>query len=141
MTTQYFGSCHCGAAGFRYRTALPPAKWQVRACQCSFCRAHSALTTSDPRGSVEFILKEPVALNRYRFGLRTADFLVCRNCGVYVGASISTGSGRFAIINLRALRDAPIDLADAQPVSYEAESVGDRMARREARWTPVTGAV
>jgi hypothetical protein len=90
---------------------------------------------------VEFIVKEPSALNRYRFGLRTADFLVCRNCGVYVGACISTGTGSFAIINLRALRDVPVDLADPQPMSYEAESMGDRMARREARWTPVTGTV
>jgi hypothetical protein len=141
MTTHYVGSCHCGAVSFRYHTALAPVKWQVRACQCSFCRAHSALTTSDPGGSVAFMLKEPSALNRYRFGLRTADFLVCRNCGVYVGATISTGSGSFAIINLRALRDAPVDLAEAQPMSYETESVGDRMTRREARWTPVTGTV
>jgi hypothetical protein len=30
-------------------------------------------------------------LLRYRFGLKTADFLVCENCGIYMAAVISTG--------------------------------------------------
>lgn len=48
------GACHCGAIGYLYRTALDPERWNVRACQCSFCRAHAARTTSDPAGSVQF---------------------------------------------------------------------------------------
>ena len=132
---EHVGFCHCGAIGFRYATAVVPAQWSVRACQCSFCLAHAALTTSDPDGSVQFIFDSPAALHRYRFGLHSADFLLCRNCGVYIGASIDSG---FAIVNLRALRDLPRGLPEPQAMVYEAESLEARMARREARWTPVT---
>ncbi|MDX1498642.1 MAG: hypothetical protein R3176_02015 [Woeseiaceae bacterium] len=132
------GSCYCRAIGFRYETALSPAEWSVRACQCGFCRKHDALSVSDPGGSVSFSAAEPGALVRYRFGLKTADFLLCRNCGVYVGAVISAPAGRFGIINLHALDEPPAGLRAAQPVSYDGESTTGRTGRRAERWTPVT---
>jgi hypothetical protein len=93
------GSCHCGALGFSFQTALPVAKWSVRACQCRFCRAHGALTTSDPGGRLMFDIRDVDLLERYRFGLKTADFLLCKRCGVYVGAQIETFHGAFGTIN------------------------------------------
>jgi len=141
MTTAFEGTCHCGAIGYTYRTALAPADWPVRACQCSFCRAHSVLTTSDPAGSIEFFERNAGALNRYRFGQRTADFLLCRSCGVYVGAVIDTPHGRFGIVNLHALRDRPQGLRPAEAMDYGRENADARIARRESRWTPVVGAV
>lgn len=135
------GACHCGAISFAYRTPARPGEWSVRACQCTFCRAHMALTTSDPSGSVEFFERSAGAMNRYRFGQRTADFLVCRNCGVYLGAVISTGRGRFGIVNVNALRGRPAGLPAAVAADYGSESVEQRVARREQRWTPVVGAV
>src|SRR2546422_3634073 len=44
---------------------------------CSFCRKHGARTTSDPSGRVVITVRHPGQLLRYRFGLETADFLVC----------------------------------------------------------------
>ena len=70
------GRCHCGAIGFTYRTALPGGRWSIRACQCSFCRLHDALSTSDPGGGLDFEIGEPELLQLYRFGGRTADFLI-----------------------------------------------------------------
>lgn len=135
------GSCHCGAVGFSYRTTKRPNEWSVRACQCSFCRAHSALSTSDPAGSVEFMEHVPATLSRYRFGQRTADFIICRTCGVYLGAAMSTARGRFAIVNVNALREPPAALAAPIPMVYEDESIEQRITRREQRWTPLIGAV
>ena len=135
------GRCHCGAAGFKYRTRTLPAEWSLRSCQCTFCRAHSALTTSDPSGSVEFSEHSAGALNRYRFGLRTADFLICRNCGAYLGAVTDTPRDRFGIINVNALRPIPAGLAAPVPMDYESETREERIARRQQRWTPVTGVV
>ena len=135
-TQAYEGACHCGAISYVYRTALPVPRWQVRACQCSFCRAHAALTTSDPAGSVEFRFDRPEEIHLYRFGLRTADFLLCRNCGTYLAARITTPKGSYAIVNLRALRSLPPDLPAAQAMTYDAESPASRIARREMRWTP-----
>ncbi|HTW37910.1 MAG TPA: hypothetical protein VMD49_05010 [Steroidobacteraceae bacterium] len=136
----YSGRCHCGALGYEYRTAVPPAAWTVRACQCTFCRAHGALTSSDPGGSLRFVIEEPGCLVRYRFGLRTAEFLLCGRCGVYLGALITTPRGRFGIVNLNALRPPLAALPPAVAVSYESEDELQRTARRETRWTPLGGA-
>lgn len=134
----YAGSCHCGAIGFTYTCSAPPAEWSVRACQCRFCRKHAALSTSAPDATIAFLADDTAALQCYRFGLRTADFLLCRNCGVYVGAVIETPLGRFGIINTRALADTVGPTADAEPINYDGEDTRGRVARREARWSPVT---
>jgi hypothetical protein len=141
LAAAFEGACHCGAIGFTYRTLVRPDEWSVRACQCSFCRAHMAFTTSDPSGSLEFFEHSAGALNRYRFGQRTADFLVCRSCGVYLGAVISTARGRFGIVNAAVLRDAPVELPAAVAMNYGSETAEERIARREQRWTPVVGVV
>ena len=83
--------------------------------------------------------KEPEHLQRYRFGLRTADFLLCRRCGVYIGAVIETPKGRFGIINTHSLVDPLPAMAAREPVSYDGEDTGGRVARREERWSRVTG--
>ena len=136
--TVYEGCCHCGTIGYRYVTAVPLNQWPVRACQCAFCRAHVALSTSDPQGSVAFSTDDESRLQRYRFALKTADFLLCRSCGVYIGAAIETDAGRFGIINTRALAPVHDGIAAVAPISYDDEDTGSRIARREKRWTPVT---
>jgi hypothetical protein len=137
----YEGACHCGAIEFTYETRLSPRSWPLRACQCGFCRAHGALSASDPEGNVRFRYIHPDRLRRYRFGLRTADFLVCRECGTYVGAVMMTGAGAVAIVNVNALRDRPRGLATAKAVNYRNESLEQRRARRREHWTPVYGPV
>jgi hypothetical protein len=137
VTESYPGSCHCGAIGYTYHTAAAPSGWSVRACQCTFCVAHDALSTSDPRGRIEFHADFPEYLQRYRFGLGTADFLLCKKCGVYIGALIETERGRYGIVNVHALAKRPDNLAPVAPISYDQEDTGARVQRREERWTPV----
>ena len=137
VARSYPGSCHCGAIGFTYRTNREPSSWTVRACQCSFCRAHHVRTTSDPEGSIELAISKSDHLSRYRFGERTADFLVCAQCGVYIGAVIETASGSYGIINLNALRPIPPELPEPVAMEYGAESKEQRIERRTQVWTPV----
>lgn len=134
---EYPGRCYCGAIGFRYATEVAPPDWSIRACRCRFCRAHDALSTSDPAGRLDFEATEPRHLQRYRFAMKTADFLLCRNCGVYIGAVIASPAGRWGIINTHALDPVPDDIAGVQPISYDGEDATGRVARREERWTPV----
>ena len=136
-TTDYPGSCYCGSIGFRYQTAAAPSDWSIRACQCRFCRAHSAYSASDPAGVLHFSAANPADLQRFRFGLHTADFLLCRRCGVYVGAVIETAAGRFGIINTHALDAVPDTMAAVAPIDYDGEDTAGRVSRREQRWTPV----
>ena len=133
----YTGGCHCSKLSLTYRTALPVEQWNVRACQCSFCLVHAAISTSDPSGLLTFIVHDPTALRRYRFGLRTADFLLCTRCGVYVGAQIETERGAFGILNTRVLASMPTTLGQPTPANYDLEDVNRRIARRETRWTPM----
>jgi len=131
----YLGACHCAAIGFAYNTAVPPGSWPLRACACRFCRGHGAVTTSDPLGALELICRDAERLLRYRFGLRTADFWICRSCGVYLGAA--TIDQGFGLINTNALVDRPAQHSPPQPMSYDGETAPARTARREQRWTPM----
>jgi hypothetical protein len=131
----YLGACHCEAIGFAYETAVVPEAWLLRACMCRFCRSHGAATTSDRHGALELLCRDPEQLIRYRFGLLTADFWLCRGCGVYLGAA--TNDGRAGIINTNALIDRTAQLAQPYPMSYDGETVTARAARRQQRWTPI----
>lgn len=129
------GGCQCGALELEVRTELAISDFAVRACQCPFCRLHGALSASDPKGVVTFRAREPDALVRYRFGLKLADFLLCRRCGGYVGAFMAEGERAFAVININALADRERFRA-AQSMSYDGETVEQRLARRRERWMP-----
>src|SRR5712664_1904947 len=94
------GQCHCGNIEIAFMTALVPKQLQLRACAYFFRRGHGARTTSDAKGHVDVIVHSERELSRYRFGRRTADFLVCRNCGVYVGAVIAIDGAWYATVNV-----------------------------------------
>jgi len=129
--------CHCGAIGYEYRTALAVAEWDVRSCQCGFCTRHGATTTSDPAGSVRFFFEEPGVLQRYRFGTGNTDFLICKRCGVYLGAVIETDAGAFATLNTRAMGGVA-GIPGGRLVNYDDQSAQERLDRREKLFTPVT---
>ena len=129
--TRFEGGCHCGAITAVFETALAPGEIDVRADQCGFCRRHSAKTVSDPAGRLTLRFAE-AAVRRYRFGQRTADFLVCRDCGAYVASVME----EFGVLNVVGADIAVLASRDARPVDYEAESVEERRARRRQRWTP-----
>jgi len=133
------GQCHCGALGFEFHTELEPIAWSVRACQCSFCRAHGAVYTSDPAGSIRFTHREPELISRYRFGHQTADFIFCGRCGGYLGAVTEEDGRGLAVININAMDPRPNTLPPAQAISYDGEASDARSSRRAARWTPVSG--
>ncbi len=129
------GSCHCGAIAVQFDTAIAPRDLELRACQCSFCRKHNARTSVDPRGHVTF-RDTAGALQRYRFGLSTGDFLVCGRCGVYLGAVCDTARGPVATLNVNCLEAPELEGRAAEPVSYEGESSPARLERRAGAWTP-----
>ncbi|HZR34740.1 MAG TPA: hypothetical protein VFA75_05150 [Nevskia sp.] len=130
------GGCHCGAIAFEFDTALAPAQLPLRRCTCSFCRRHGARTTSDPQGQVRILPRDHTLLRRYRFGLRSADFLLCGNCGAYLGAAIGGDGQGYVTLNANCFDEAEALTQAAQPVNYEDETAAQRLARRQARWTP-----
>lgn len=134
----YRGGCHCGAADVVFETEAAPDTLVLRACQCSFCRRHGARTVTDPGGHLRISWCNPAAAVHYRFGLRTADFLLCGHCGVYIAAVIADGDKHFATLNVNTLGAGATFAETAEPVSYDGETAAERMARRRLRWTPTT---
>jgi hypothetical protein len=129
--TRLEGACHCAAVSVLFETELDPAVIEVRADQCGFCRRHGAKTVSDPAGRLTLRFAER-DVERYRFGTRTSDFIVCRTCGAYVAALIE-GYGVLNVVgaDIRELAGRP-----AVPVDYDDETPQSRLERRRQRWTP-----
>ena len=133
------GGCHCGNLRYALDTKLALAALPLRACQCSFCRHHGARSTSDPAGRIRFTAGDRAQVTRYRFGLRTADFLICARCGIYVGATMRDGGAQVAIINANTLDEAAQLTQDAAPMDYDGEDAMQRGSRRRQRWSPADG--
>jgi len=133
---EHRGGCHCGGLTWTLRSALAPEALPARACQCAFCRKHGALTTSDPDGELRFARVDPAQVLRYRFATRSAEFLVCRRCGVYCGALMEQDGRWYGIANLNTIEDRERLAPAARPFDYDGETEPARRARRGARWTP-----
>lgn len=129
------GSCHCGAVRLRFSSSRPLGELPLRLLVLP--PARGARTVADPAGALA-IRAAPGALNRYRFGLGTADFLLCARCGTYVAALVESGGRSVATLNANALEAR--DCLDPAPplVNYEGETAAGRIARRLAGWTPAT---
>jgi hypothetical protein len=133
---EHRGGCHCGNLRLTLHLSQPPEVVRLRACQCTFCRAHATRTTSDPNGAVEVWAKDWSLVEPYRFGTGTAEFLICRRCGVYIGAFCDTPAGLCAVINTNALDERVRFASEPTPYDHEGEALADRLARRAANWTP-----
>ena len=139
MTAHRFeGGCHCGNLTYIFEATAGLDVLGLRADQCSFCSVHHARTTSDPNGAMRIFVREPSALSRYRFGLKITDFLVCARCGFYIGALMKEDGQAWFTVNANTFRPPPPDDFPVAPVDYDGEDVSARIARRKARWTPVT---
>jgi hypothetical protein len=137
MQHRFEGGCHCGNLWYVFEASAPLDALGLRACMCSFCRAHGARNTSDPRGSMQIDVRSADRLVRYRFGLRTADFLLCAHCGTYVGALLPDGEHGWFTVNVNTFREPPPLDFPIQPIVYDNEDVGGRVDRRKTKWTPV----
>jgi hypothetical protein len=129
----YSGACHCGAVSATYETGAPV---RLRADGCSFCRTRGVKSASDPDGVLA--LTSTQELTRYRFGHKSADFLICPICGTYVATMMESERGPIGVANVAGLnieefRNLPVTLT-----SLEGESPEERIARRVSRWTPMT---
>jgi hypothetical protein len=132
----YSGSCHCRNIELRLSSDKTPRELGSRTDTCSFCSKHHVVSTSDPEGEVRVILHAESLVERYRFGTRTADFVLCKACGVYVAAYMPEPP--LAVVNVNVLDDRAAFLANPILVGdLEGESLEQRLARRKAKWTPV----
>jgi len=131
------GSCHCGAIRVTLTLSKPASELRLRVCQCGFCRRRGTRTITDPHGQAQITAASPEQFVRYRFGLETADYLLCRTCGTYVAAVQDDGDRRIAVVNAAGLDIEAFRGRAGEPVSYDGEAVADRLARRRTYWMPI----
>ncbi|MEM7664612.1 MAG: hypothetical protein AAF250_02030 [Pseudomonadota bacterium] len=113
-------------------TQIAPDEMAPRMCGCTFCRKHPAMWFADPAGKLELRLSNNV--NRYQFGSKTADFVLCGTCGTVLAATCTIEGADYGILNLNCIdlsRDWPLPSAKSD---FDGEGVGDRLARRARNW-------
>jgi len=133
------GGCHCKNIRVDFETEMAPGAFDPRACDCSFCRQHQSRAISDPNGALRISVKNGDQLNRYQFGMKSIEFLVCRNCGVYVAPFMPdpTDDQAFSSLMISALDDRT-GFSEPKAKNYDDQAKEDRTARRRRVWTPAT---
>lgn len=136
MTT-HTGGCHCRNIKVEFETTVAPGDSEPRACQCSFCRQHQSRAVSDPKGKLRITVDNQAALSRYQFSMKSIEFLVCRECGVYVAGFMRdpSDSEAYGTLMVSALDDRS-GFPDPNPKEYNDEPREARAERRRKVWTP-----
>lgn len=138
MAERISGGCHCGNLRLVFHVAGSFEDLPVRACQCSFCRKHNVRATADPAGRLEIAVADRSKLSTYRMGHGITEYVVCRDCGVYVAAIMeeSPSGDLLATCVINALDIAPDRVRQASPIDYDGETPVTRRERRRQRWMP-----
>jgi hypothetical protein len=132
------GGCHCGNIHVRLRLSKPPQDTPLRACGCSFCRAHMTRTVADMAGHFTLTADDWSLVEPYRFGSRTADYMICRRCGIYVAAVCETAAGTRAVVNINCLNDRAAFTQPSGTTNYDGETEAARLSRRATNWMAAT---
>lgn len=130
------GSCHCGNLKLEFSSEIPPAEIGIRECQCDFCRKHGAKAAADSNGKLSILVGNRDHLSRYAFGLRTAEFIICTKCGVFVAAITKGSKPLHGIANVNSFKNRTDFSNNAVVADFSSENEASRMDRRRTNWTP-----
>jgi hypothetical protein len=128
------GSCHCGNLSFELAWEPDPVEIPARACGCSFCVKHGGVWTSDPSASLRVKVADPALLDKYAFGTRTADFHVCRRCGVVPVVTSEIDGRLYAVVSVNAFDGVDRSRIRVAAASFEGEATASRLDRRKHKW-------
>ena len=127
------GGCYCGNIRLDGALSRELSEYSPRACDCDFCQKHGSAYVSDPRGTLRIRVGNESELNRFRQGSNTAEMLVCRTCGVLVGALYRDGNRLFGTLNARAL-DCRASFGADKTVSPKSLSADLKVQRWRDIW-------
>jgi hypothetical protein len=128
------GACHCGNVRFELDWTPDPARIPARTCGCTFCRKHGATWTSNPDATLRIHVQDAARTERYAFGTRTADFLVCSACGIVPVATSRIEGRDYAVVNINTFEGIDEAMFDRSSSNFDGEATDDRLARRRSRW-------
>ena len=128
------GSCHCGNISFELTWDPDPETIPARACGCSFCLKHGGVWTSNAESTLRAKVGDPTQVSRYSFGTRTADFHVCRKCGIVPLVTCMIDGGLYAVVSVNAFNNVDPAMMRRAPISFDDETTDSRLARRKRNW-------
>lgn len=128
------GRCHCGNISFKLDWKTDPVEIPARACGCTFCRKHGGVWTSNPRSSLDVVVKDPQRAGRYAFGTGTAEFHVCAGCGVVPVVTSRIDGRLYAVVSVNAFDDVHPALLRHASANFDAEDEAARLSRRKRNW-------
>jgi hypothetical protein len=128
------GSCHCGNVSFELSWEPDPSAIPARACGCSFCVKHGGVWTSYPAGRLRVKVEDPGLVEKYAFGTRTADFHICRRCGVVPFVTSDIDGRLYAVVSVNAFDNVDRSRLRVAPMSFEGEETASRLERRKRNW-------
>ena len=129
------GGCYCGNIRLNASFSKELSAYNPRACDCDFCEKHAAAYVSDPGGSLRIQIRNELEVSRFRQGSNTAEMLICRLCGVLVGAVYLHSDRIFGTLNLKAL-DSREAFGPQLPVSPKRLSADLKTQRWRDLWFP-----
>ena len=128
------GTCHCGNISFSLTWEPDPAQITARACTCSFCSKHGGVWTSNPRGTLRILVKNPALVSKYTFGTGNASFHTCARCGI-VPVVTSLIDGRlYAVVSVNAFEGVDPLLIRRESIDFDGENGETRLARWKRNW-------
>lgn len=128
------GSCHCGNIRFTFLSPDDQPTIPTRACGCTFCRKHGGVYTSHPEASLKVTIADTDKVERYRFGTQTADFHVCRTCGVVPVITCTMDGNLHAVVNVNTFDGIDRSAFETAATDFDGETTEDRLARRKRNW-------
>jgi hypothetical protein len=127
------GGCHCGNIFVELVLSRELGTFEPRACDCDFCTKHCAAYVSDPQGSLTIRIKDESQSGKYHQGSGAADLLLCRNCGVLIGAMYRSDERLYASVNAKIL-EGKASFGAEQTVSPQKLSEGEKVTRWQKIW-------
>jgi hypothetical protein len=129
------GGCYCGNIRLTVFLSQDLSAYIPRACDCDFCRKHGAAYVSDPAGTLRIRVTDERELSRFRQGSNTAEMLLCRTCGVLVGAVYEEAAELFGTVNAQSL-ECRASFGTEQSVSPKALAAERKVQRWREIWFP-----
>jgi hypothetical protein len=128
------GSCHCGTIAYQLETDFKLEDLPVRICTCDFCTKSGNRYISDAKAHLVIFWDEP-KVNRYQFGTKTADFIICKQCGTMPFVLSKIDGHYYAVVNINTITEQnQSDQKDFSRLNYDEELIKDRLNRRRKNW-------
>ncbi len=132
MDTQN-GRCFCGNISFEFNSSRDVTELPFRTCSCLFCQKQGGVYTSDPTGTLKVNIQDDSKIIKYQFATKTAEFLICSECGIMQIVISRIEEKVYGIINVKSF-DHTIDISNPSMVDFSKETREERLNRRKKTW-------